>query len=118
LEGARTRDVTLLNNNFQKLNNIVETDNVFNRAKLTECNNLINSDVPDRSQFRDIHPNTQTYVKDLYKKLDISPRTEVKILLVAQTIADLNDSTRITRKHINKAVDLMGLANSFFRDFK
>lgn len=77
-----------------------------------------NADVPDRSQFRDIPSNTQTYVKDLYKKLDISPRTEVKILLVAQTIADLNESTRITRKHINKAVDLMGLNNPYFQDFE
>jgi hypothetical protein len=40
LEGAETSDVTLLNNNFHKLNEIVETDDAFNKAELTEFNNL------------------------------------------------------------------------------
>ncbi|HUU15700.1 MAG TPA: ATP-binding protein [Sedimentisphaerales bacterium] len=76
-----------------------------------------NADVPDKSQFRDMHPKTEMFLKDLYGRMNITPRMKVKICLVAQTIADLNESTRVTQKHINIAVDLMGLNNPYFQDF-
>jgi hypothetical protein len=40
LEGAKTSKVTLLNNNFQKLNKIVEWDDAFDKAELKAHNNL------------------------------------------------------------------------------
>jgi len=41
LEGAATRNVTLMNNDFRTLNRIVETDDAFNRTELEEYNNLM-----------------------------------------------------------------------------
>jgi hypothetical protein len=40
LEGSETRDITLLNNNFQRLDDIVKMDRAFDRAELTQLNNL------------------------------------------------------------------------------
>ena len=40
LGGTKSRDVSLLNNNFSKLSKISQTDKAFNRAELREFNNL------------------------------------------------------------------------------
>jgi magnesium chelatase family protein len=77
-----------------------------------------NADVPDKSQFRDISQETQYYLQNRCGELNVTNyRTRDKVLLVSQTIADLNESTRITKKHIETAVDLMGLTNPYFEGF-
>ena len=77
-----------------------------------------NGDVRYKAQFRDISTEIQNYLKNMCGELNVRTlRTRDKVLLVAQTIADLNESTRITKKHINIAVDLMGLNNPYFEDF-
>ena len=40
LEGADTRDITLMNNNFKNLKTIVQSDKQFNKKELTQFNNL------------------------------------------------------------------------------
>jgi len=79
--------------------------------------NYFNADVPDKSQLCHIHTRTEDYIRNLYKKLKINKRMECKLINVAQTIADLNESTRISQKHINLAVELMGLNNPYFENF-
>jgi predicted ATPase with chaperone activity len=36
---------------------------------------------------------------------------------VSRTVADLKQSAKINKEHINTAVDLMGLNDNYFRDF-
>jgi magnesium chelatase family protein len=86
----------------------------YKGIKFISCN----ADVPDRSQFRGkIAPETSMYLKKLYSRLNVTPRMEVKLVLVAQTIADLDESAAITPKHVDTAVDLMGLENPYFKNF-
>jgi magnesium chelatase family protein len=77
-----------------------------------------NAEVPDKSQFAwDIDRNAEAHFERVYQDLNVSTkRTEVKIHLVARTVADLDSSERISRKHIDAAVDLMGLKEDYFRD--
>jgi len=85
----------------------------YEQNKFISCN----ADVQDRSQFRELHPNTEEYIRSLYLRLNVTKRMEFKILLVAQTIADLNESTRVSQKHIDQAIDLMGLESPYFQEF-
>jgi len=64
-----------------------------------------NADIPDRSQFGPVEAETDQHLKSLYQRLRITPRMEVKTLLVARTIADLYGSARLTPKHVDLAVD-------------
>ncbi|MDP2167724.1 MAG: ATP-binding protein [Thermodesulfovibrionales bacterium] len=72
-----------------------------------------NADVHNKHEFLKydaISPPIENYLKETYKRYTIpSKRIEVKILLVSRTIADLDESPRIQKKHIDEAVELMGL---------
>ncbi len=49
--------------------------------------------------------------------MDLTKRMEVKLLLVARTIADFEDSKAIRIKDIKEAVELTGLDDRYFREF-
>jgi hypothetical protein len=42
LEGSKTKNITLMNNNFQEINNLVGTDDNFDESEIIEFNNLSN----------------------------------------------------------------------------
>jgi len=79
-----------------------------------------NADVLDRTQFRrfapPIPPRVDAFLKETFDRLDLAPRTEVKVLLVAQTIADYEGANQIRVKDIKEAVDLMGIEQNYFKD--
>jgi len=89
----------------------------FRNAPYITCN----ANVPDRSEFEkfeEIDRELGQFLKLAYRKLKVSTkRMEVKVILVARTIADLAGDKRIKEEHIEQAVDLMGLTDSYFRDF-
>ena len=77
-----------------------------------------NAWIPDKSEFERCTPsikdNVLEYINDMYKQLSLTKRQEVKLLLVARTIADLDDVRDIRVKDINLAVNLMGLKHPYF----
>ena len=81
------------------------------------ANITCNGDIPDKSQFKDIDNAALNYGKTILKQLNIeTKRTEVKMFLVARTIADLAESATIKEMHIDTALDLMGLTDTYFRN--
>ncbi len=79
-----------------------------------------NADVPDADEFykfNDTNTDTKLYFNKTLREHNISTkRTEVKVLLVSRTVADLDNSRHIKPKHINEAVNLMGLTDTYFKD--
>lgn len=84
----------------------------YKKSTLFRCN----ADIPDRSQFEELDGDTARYYRKRCRELD-SPRMEVKILLVARTIADLAGVRTVRPEHLERAIDLMGLTNEYFADF-
>jgi len=86
----------------------------YANTRLWDCN----ADVPDRRQFEKytpaLHPHVRAYVDEVFVRLDLPQRTQVKLLLVARTIADLEQVTSIRAKDVKEAADLMGLAHEYF----
>lgn len=78
-----------------------------------------NGDVPDRSQLREKLPDrVEEHFKRFCAQSDLSRRTQVKLLLVARTVADLEGSPSTRNKDIDKAAVLMGLRNPYFKNLQ
>ncbi len=93
----------------------------YQRARFLESSDInTNSEVQDKAQFKKysnaIPDETKNYLNDIYKRLDLTKRMEVKLLLVSRTIADLNNSNSLRQKHVKEAVTLMGLNHDYFRN--
>ena len=87
----------------------------YEEARFGNCN----ADVPDKAQTMKYMPpvpdRVADYLDELYRRLDLSKRTEVKVVLVARTIADYEGSRLVRVKDVREAVDLMGLDHDYFR---
>lgn len=87
----------------------------YEKASFGECNAY----VPDKSQFTryapSLLPNVKQHLSGIYRCTDMTKRMEVKLLLVSRTIADLADSRKIRIKHVDEAVNLMGLKSNYFK---
>lgn len=81
-----------------------------------------NADVHDKSQFEKIEKldrSVHSALQKTYRKYNVSTkRMEVKILLVARTVADLSGETQVRPIDIENAAELMGLSDPYFRDFQ
>jgi magnesium chelatase family protein len=78
---------------------------------------VCNGDVPDKSQMENVDESIMKYLSGIVRESNIdTKRTEVKSLLVARTIADIELSSRIKKEHLDLAIDLMGITNNYFRD--
>ena len=84
-------------------------------ANVPNCDR--NADVANRARFEKLTPkvpsHVEGYVDRLFKLIE-SKRTQVKVLLVARTIADLEGVVQIRLKDVKEAVDLMGLVDGYF----
>ena len=83
-------------------------------TNLWDCN----ADVPDRTQFMKytpaIPPRVEALLDHVFTHLELAKRTQVKLLLVARTVADLAQVTSIRIADVKEAVDLMGLNHEYF----
>jgi len=78
----------------------------------------LNADIKDKAQFSKLTPPLSTAAVDFLDRLNSrldNKRIEVKILLVARTVADLEGAKSIRRADVSEAVDLMGLNHEYFR---
>ncbi len=83
----------------------------FKGTKIT-CNAGITSDI-----IREVCPMTEEAnrtLKDVFEKLGLSARAYDKILKVARTIADMDGSRILERKHISQAVRYRSLDRKYF----
>jgi magnesium chelatase family protein len=78
-----------------------------------------NANIPNRIIFERVSPaipeGLQPLLNEIRLKLD-SKRLDVKLLLVARTIADLDGVSALRKKDILLAAELMGLTNQYFSD--
>lgn len=74
-----------------------------------------NSDIPNMNKMRDTGALTTETQKAMEKALaiggvkNISPRKLTQLLALARTVADLEDSPRVTTQHILKTISISGL---------
>jgi len=82
------------------------------------CFGFSNAQVPDKSQFEKYCPtvsqSAERLIGHMYRSLGLTKRMEVKIYLVARTIADLDDSRTVQESHVRESIELMGLENEYF----
>ena len=57
---------------------------------------------------------TNDFVKQVFARKQLSGRTYHKILKVARTIADMDESTDIRKKHVAEAIELRGIEDKLF----
>jgi len=75
-----------------------------------------NADIKDRAQFEQydkLLPGIKNSLNSIHKNLKMTPRQQTRLLLVSRTVSDLAQSEKIQKKHIGKAVKLMGLDDSY-----
>lgn len=79
-----------------------------------------NADIPNRAEFERLTPPIPDSLKPTLREIDAqldSKRLEVKLLLVARTVADLDGANALRKKDIVMAAELMGLTNNpYFND--
>jgi predicted ATPase with chaperone activity len=87
----------------------------YSGAKFGECN----ADVPNEAEFQRFAPaleaHVRQYIDDLLLRLDLTKRMQVKLLLVARTVADYEEVRAVRVRDVEEAVDLMGLEHEYFK---
>lgn len=80
-----------------------------------------NGDVPNKAEFikftSPLRENVQRSLEEYCRILDLTKRMEVKLYLVARTIADFEESRDIRITDVKEAIELMGLNQDYFRHF-
>jgi predicted ATPase with chaperone activity len=64
-----------------------------------------------------LRENVQRSLEEYCRILDLTKRMEVKLYLVARTIADFEESRDIRITDVKEAIELMGLNQDYFRHF-
>lgn len=113
------RHEQLLRNSSQESSNTIRKrvakarEQQFSRYKSAQKQNatLTNRDIKN---FLNIQPEAEELLNRAAQKLDISARSYMKILKVAQTIADLSAQTNIRPEHISEALQYRRPSNQTF----
>lgn len=76
------------------------------RERFKDCSYKYNNQIPasNLSEYCKLNKEEQNYIEVMYSKLGLTARTYHKILRVARTIADLEESKEIKLKHLSEAV--------------
>ncbi|MDA7756820.1 YifB family Mg chelatase-like AAA ATPase [Opitutales bacterium] len=81
------------------------------RSKRFGINGTTNSNIPQHlmDEICEIGPQEQKLIRNAMKQLSLSARAYNKILKVSRTIADLDESLRIQKKHLLEAIQYRSL---------
>lgn len=84
----------------------VETAWQIQRERYRESGFCFNSEIPAGrlEEYCMLDQKKKRYLKQIYTSLDLSARSYHKLLKVARTIADLDESREVTQRHLNEAV--------------
>lgn len=77
------------------------------RYKRSDCYNAYAS-IEDAKRLFSIHPAAQKILQTAAEKLDLSSRAALRVLRVARTIADLDDSLELKPEHVAEAIQFRG----------
>lgn len=77
-----------------------------------------NSQIPAAKikQYCRLKEKQETYMREIYQKLNLTARSYHKILKVARTIADMDDSMEIKQCHLNEAVCYRNIDKRFWEN--
>lgn len=75
-----------------------------------------NSQIPAERirEYCGLDKKQEQYMGDIYEKLELTARSYHKILKVARTLADMEQSAKITMRHLNEAVCYRSLDKKFW----
>ena len=75
-----------------------------------------NSHIPSSKIFEycKLDKKQETYMERMYNKLDLTARTYHKILRVARTLADMEESEQIKMRHLNEAICYRNIDKKFW----
>ena len=101
-----------------KCKNVCEEDSASMREKIMKARDIQNErfkgtgirfnsemTVKEIEKYCVIDPKDEVFLERAFKAMDLSARAYHKILRVARTIADLDDSENIQKKHLSEALN-------------
>lgn len=77
-----------------------------------------NSHIPSSKifQYCELDEKQEIYMEQMYKKLDLTARTYHKILRVARTLADMEESEKIKMRHLNEALCYRNIDKKYWEE--
>lgn len=101
---------------FEIKKRIVNARNI-QQKRYAELGIITNSELSGKyiSKFCKINKESEQLLKDAFERLGLSARAYNKILKVARTIADLEESENIETKHIAEAIQYRNLDRKYWR---
>ena len=76
-----------------------------------------NSQIPSSKikEYCALTPELEDYMRQMFQKLNLTARSYHKILKVSRTLADMESSERIQKKHLEEAICYRSLERKFFQ---
>ena len=71
--------------------------------------------VKDIEKYIRLNPGEEDFMRDAYERMHLSLRSYHRMLRVARTIADLEGSEEVERKHLNEALCYRGIEDRYWR---
>lgn len=114
-EQLHFNDIQLRENNMSSMEMKEKVERCFEiqKDRFKDENFLHNSNIPATrlKEYCELSKSEQNYMEDIYEKLSLTARTYHKILRVARTIADLEESKIILHNHLVEAIRYRNMAN-------
>ena len=94
----------------------VERVHAIQKARFADDSICYNSRMGIREieRYCQLDEDTNAFVKMVFASKQLSGRTYHKILKVARTIADMDESEDIRKKHVAEAIELRGIEDKLF----
>lgn len=115
MEYEKMQDNTLIETS-EEIRNRVNQARKIQLKRYEECSIFSNSELTPKliKRFCELDESSQKILAIAFQKLGLSIRGYEKILKLARTIADLDQSDRICRQHITEAIQLRSLDRKYW----
>lgn len=104
------------NESSEEIRARVEKVHKIQKERFCNENFLFNSQIPSTKivKYCSLPQEQEKYMKRIYKQLNLTARSYHKILKVARTLADMDQSEIIEQKHLNEAVCYRNIDKKFW----